>query len=762
MESYINNLLAKSVRSLELGDIDGSERLVSSALKMQPKNVNALNILGAIKGLQGKTQECIQIFKELAKKLPRDSQIQFNLAKALSDDGQDYQALRHHELAINLIPDNPNTLINYGISLNKLNRHENALEAFQKAIRLNANSAEIWLNLSATLNHLKRFDESIEAANASLQLNPKMAKAWCNIGSALSSKKQFLEAIAAYDHANNINPNLSESWEGKARTLLNLNELHGALECSQMALHHNPTSAEPWIYIGDIKQSLGLYTEAINCYKKALSINPSLIEARIQSGLCFIKENEPEKALLEIETCLAKDKEAKYLLGYYLSLKLQLCEWENISNLTNEYLEKINRYKIISTPFVSLQLPTSLQQQKICAELFINERFSLGQESSFSFNELRLKSKIRIGYFSSDFKDHPVGILIKNIIPFHDRSKFEIYGFFLNTQTGDSIEKELIESFDCAIHLSQLNDQSAYELIIQHDLDIAIDLNGHTSGSRMSLFSKRIAPIQVNYLGYAGTTGARFYDYLIADQIAIPAEDEIHYTEKIAHLPNSFFPIDTSYPLSTLGVLPSRANEQLPENGFVFACFNNSYKISPDIFQIWMRILREIPNSILWLSKSSKSAMINLINEANLEGIESGRIKFADRVLSRSDHLSRLRLADLFLDTPNYNAHATAADALWVGVPVLTILGQTFAGRIAASQISALGIPQMITHSHEEYFALAIDLAKNHGLMSDVKNKIEELRPITPLFDTYGYVKNLECLYHNFYNSFIAPSSPHL
>jgi predicted O-linked N-acetylglucosamine transferase (SPINDLY family) len=418
-------------------------------------------------------------------------------------------------------------------------------------------------------------------------------------------------------------------------------------------------------------------------------------------------------------------------------------------------LADINLQKKISTPFISIQLPTSSEQQKICAELFVGDRFSLNQIKLAPKKELDVKNKLRIGYFSSDFRDHPVGILLSNIIPLHDRAQFEIYGFFLNNPTNDWVEKSLVGSFDHIFNLSKLNDQSAYDLITKHEIDIAIDLNGHTSGSRMSLFSKKIAPIQVNYLGYAGTTGAKFYDYLIADSVAIPPEEEGHYTEKIARLPHSFFPIDVSHTPEILGDLPSRSSQNLPENAFVFACFNNSYKISPHIFEIWIRILEMTPHSVLWLSKSHERTMKNLTKEAYKRGISTERIIFAERVPSRINHLSRLRLADLFLDTPNYNAHATAADALWVGLPVLTILGQTFSGRIAASQISALGLPQLIVQSNEEYLAMAVDLANNRQYLSDIRNHIEKLRSTTPLFNMSEYVKNLESLFHNFYKNYL-------
>jgi predicted O-linked N-acetylglucosamine transferase (SPINDLY family) len=263
------------------------------------------------------------------------------------------------------------------------------------------------------------------------------------------------------------------------------------------------------------------------------------------------------------------------------------------------------------------------------------------------------------------------------------------------------------------------------------------------------LFAKRLAPIQINYLGYAGTSGADFYDCLIADQVAIPLEHQVHYTEKIAYLPHSFFPVDTSITPEQFGDLPTRSSQGLPDTGFVFTCFNNSYKINPTIFSIWMDLLKQVPGSVLWLSKASNNAIENLQREAQARGIDPSRLVFATRVPARVDHLSRLRLADLFLDTPNYNAHATAADALWAGVPVLTNLGKTFAGRVAASQVSALGLSELIVHSDEEYSAKALELAQHPEQLKELKERLENNRYQTPLFNTKQYVKDLEGLFYS-------------
>ena len=336
---------------------------------------------------------------------------------------------------------------------------------------------------------------------------------------------------------------------------------------------------------------------------------------------------------------------------------------------------------------------------------------------------------------------------MENLLKFHDREQFEIFGFFLNASDGDVIEQRLLTGFDNVVHLYGVSDPAAVDLIISNCLDIAIDLNGHTSGARTALFAQQIAPIQVSYLGYAGTSGGNFYDVLIADRVVIPPEHHAYFSEKIAYLPNSFFPVDTGISYESFGEIPSRLSQGLPESGFVFACFNNAYKITPHIFDIWMNLLKKIPNSVLWLSSQPPKAIANLQREAMSREVDSSRLVFASRTPGRKEHLSRLRLADLFLDTPNYNAHATAADALWAGLPILTLIGETFAGRVAASQLTALGLQEMIVRSDQEYYDRAMALATQPDLLNNIRNKIEVNRHSSPLFDTKQYVKDLESIY---------------
>jgi predicted O-linked N-acetylglucosamine transferase (SPINDLY family) len=423
------------------------------------------------------------------------------------------------------------------------------------------------------------------------------------------------------------------------------------------------------------------------------------------------------------------------------------CSWEGNEKLVSAALQAVKENKSAVPPFILLQTPASLALQKQAAQIYIRERIPYINESQFQSLSRDADRKIRIGYFSSDFKEHPVGILMENLIRLHDRSRFEIFGYFLNAKSNDALEGRLEQSFDKTYELFGVHDQAAHNLVIEHGLDIAIDLNGHTAGARTGLFARKIAPLQINYLGYAGTSGASFYDYLITDRVAVPQEHATHYTEKLAYMPNSFFPADTLVHHEAFGSIPSRDSQGLPEEAFVFACFNNSYKIEPQVFTLWMKLLQQVNNSVLWLSMPSELAKQNLLESARKLGVEPSRLIFASRVPARKDHLSRLRVADLFLDTPYFNAHTTAADALWVGVPVLTQIGETFAGRVAASQLSALGMPELIVNTQDEYFAKALELATQPQLLKEIRAKQWSNRLSTPLFNTKQYVKDLEGLF---------------
>lgn len=608
---------------------------------------------------------------------------------------------------------NPELLSNLAKAQQGADLYEDAIQTYKKLDRLIPNNAQILTDMGTALAKSKFCDEAEALFNRAIEIQPEYFLAWSNRGNLLAENGCTYDALASYENALNLKSDYAESWTNYGNALFDLGRYQEARLAHERALELDPNYAEAWSNYGNTLLELkdaGDY----DAYKKAFALKP----------------------------------EHPFLLGQLLSAATSRCDWENSQYLISNLLLGVEEGKKVAHPFVFLQTNASLKLQKFAAEIFIEDRAPYLKDKISEFSKGGGDTeKIRIGYFSSDLKEHPVGILIENILKTHDRERFEIFGFFLNAVTGDILESRLLKSFDAVFNLHGVGDLDATNLILAEKLDIAIDLNGHTSGARTALFARKLAPIQVNYLGYAGTSGAGFYDALVADKVAIPEGHQIYYSEPIAYLPNSFFPVDTSIPVESFGDLPTRASQGLPNSGFVFACFNNAYKITPNIFDVWMRLLNDVAGSILWLSKPSPMAQLNLQKEAERRGVDSSRLIFATRTPGRLEHLSRLRLADLFLDTPNYNAHATAADALWAGLPVLTQIGHTFSGRVAASQITALGFNELIASSEEEYIAKALEFARNPLALESVRQRLEGSRAHSPLFDTKRYVKDLEALY---------------
>ena len=675
-------LLQQMMLEFQSQRLESAERIARSILRINSKDIVALQVQGLCMAMQGRVAESIEPFTKASVLDPKNPELLTNLAKAQYGANLFSESVKTYEKLNRLIPNNAQILTDMGTSYAKLKDYDKAFSLYNKAIELQPQYYLVWSNRGNLLADLSFSLEAIDNYQKSLELNANYPEAWTNYGNALFDLGRFEEARLAHEKALTLNPNYAEAWSNHGNALLELKSGENAYES----------------------------------YRNAYALKPL----------------------------------HPYLIGQLLSAKLTSCIWDDVDPTVSQMLSLLADNNAVTIPFALLQTPASLELQKRCAQIFVADRYPGIDSQQIEKRNRAPDDKIRIGYFSSDFKNHPVGILMQNLIHLHDRSKFEVLGFFLNPKSNDEVESGLISSFDSTFELFGLNDTSAKNLILEQELDMAIDLNGHTAGARTGLFSKKIAPLQVNYLGYAGTSGSDFYDYLIADEVSIPESHQDFFTEKIARLPHSFFPVDTSISITALGDLPTRESQGLPAAGFIFSCFNNSYKINPNIFDLWMRLLKQVPDSVLWLSKTSEKAMNNLQNEAIARGVDARRLVFATRVLARKDHLSRLRLADLFLDTPNYNAHATAADALWAGVPVLTQLGQTFAGRIAASQLSALGMPELIVNTPEEYYAKALELATQPQLIKDLRMKHEANRLTAPLFNIKEYVRDLEKLYMNF------------
>ena len=450
-----------------------------------------------------------------------------------------------------------------------------------------------------------------------------------------------------------------------------------------------------------------------------------------------------DEALASFDRALAVEPEHPGAFSGLADTARNLCDWERAAKIADEIQTHVASRKSVIAPLVLLGYCDDAALQLECAKQYIDYRIPARPPSLWDRTPHRRSGKIRIGYMSSDFRQHPVAFQLADLLERHDRACFEWMGISLGNDDGSAIRARIVSAFDAFHDLQSQSDAEAADFLRNLELDILVDLNGHTQNSRFGILARRPAPVQVNYLGYAGTMGADFIDYVIADKFTVPMEQQRFFAEKIVHLPGCFLVNDATRPI---GVAPTRADAGLPDQGFVFCCFNNSWKITAPIFGVWMRLLQAVPGSVLWLRDGNDSVKHNLRREAAARGIDPQRLVFAAR-LELDVHLARHALANLFLDTLPYNAHTTGSDALWSGLPVITCAGQSFVSRVAASQLHAIGLPELVTDSLESYEALAIKLVRDKGLLQSLRRRLEDNRLSTLLFDTDRFRRHIEAAY---------------
>jgi predicted O-linked N-acetylglucosamine transferase (SPINDLY family) len=699
-----------------------AEQSVKQILNSQPMNFDALHLLGVIKGAQGKLPESIQFLKKAITVNPNNNFVHFNLAKVLSDSGQDHESLIHHQRAIALAPNHSDAWLNYGRSLSFLKRDNEALAAYDKALSINSNLPGAWSNRGLALSNIKRYEEALASFDKAINIYPNFAGAWSNRGNALHDLRRHNESLTSFDKAISINPNQVDAWYNRGR-----------------ALHE-----------------LKRYDEALASYDRALSINGNYAEALANRGMTLYVLKCYDEALISFGKALAIKPQLPYVQGAWLLTRMRCCDWADIEAAYTRIDHAVSLGETASAPFAFLAVPSNPLHQQHCARTYVEDNYPVSPTPLWK-GERYTHERIRVGYFSSDYKNHPVSHLIAQLIECHDRTRFEIIGFSFGPTTTDPWRQRLERAFDRFIDVRTQTDREIATLARELEIDIAIDLNGHTQDARTGIFALRPVPIQVNYLGYIGTMGADYIDYLIADQVVVPEEHRPYYSEKVVCLPHSYQVNDSTKAISDRHF--SRAELGLPEDAFVFCCFNNAYKITPDLFDIWMRLLNAVNGSVLWLFEGYSTAATNLWLEAGKRGISPDRLVFAPR-MELADYLARYRSADLFLDTFYYNAGTTASDALWAGLPVLTCMGDTFAGRMASSLLTAIGLPELITHSHAEYESLALKLATQPGQLAAIRQKLVENITTHPLFDTERFTRHIEEAYLKMYERYQAGLPP--
>jgi predicted O-linked N-acetylglucosamine transferase (SPINDLY family) len=483
------------------------------------------------------------------------------------------------------------------------------------------------------------------------------------------------------------------------------------------------------------------YEEAFAAYDRALALKPDFAEAWLSRGNVFFDLKQYKNAYAACDKALMLNPDIKFAAGVRLLAKLHMCDWTSLETEIAQLLLKLRERKLSITPFAILAIPSSPADQLQCAKQVVQDRPPFPQVWR---GDIYTHNRIRVAYLSADFGEHPVAHSAIGLFENHNRSRFEVSGISFGPPDSSAMQHRIETAVEHFIDVRDQNDQDIANLMRRLEIDIAVDLMGFTKDNRFNIFARRPAPIQISYLGYLGTLGADFIDYVIADEIAVPPDQQEHYAETIVHLSDCFLVNDDK--LSIAPRTPSRSDVGLPDEGFVFCSFNNSYKFGRAMFETWMRLLHAIEGSVLWLLETNPEMIINLRREAQRCGVNPGRIVFARRI-ALPDHLARQRLASLFLDTVPYNAGATAAAALWAGVPVLTVIGESFVGRMAASMLHAIGLSELTTSSLEEYERIALKLANNPALLATVKDKLARNRNTFPLFNTERATRQIESAY---------------
>ncbi|HXJ02866.1 MAG TPA: tetratricopeptide repeat protein [Micropepsaceae bacterium] len=505
----------------------------------------------------------------------------------------------------------------------------------------------------------------------------------------------------------------------------------------------NPMSADAQFMRSYALRRLDRNEEALVCLNRVLALNPSLTEALMNRAAVLVRLQHFAAAVEDYERLLAINPDYPFMLGHLVFARLQDCDWRKFDAERAAAIAGLQASKKIIAPFHAKPLGLSPEQELNCARIWTADQFP--PQPPLWNGETYSHQRIRIAYISGDFRPHPVASLLAGVFEHHDKARFETIGVAFGPGAETPMRSRIAASFEHFFDVHSTVDTEVAAMLKKMEVDIAIDLTGFTDGCRAAILAQRPAPVQVNFLGFPGTMGADYIDYLIADAVVVPEADHRFYAEKIVNLPGTFLPAGSAQTASSR--VFTRAEMGLPERGFVFCCFNASYKIAPDIFGIWMRLLRDVQGSVLWLGRTNEPARQNLRREAEARGIAGERLIFASYVESAADHLARLKLADLFLDTSPYNAHATALDALSAGLPVLTCRGRAFAGRVGASVLHALGVSELITESLSDYQDLALALARAPSRLGSLKAKLASPGLTAALFDTAGFTRKLEAAY---------------
>lgn len=702
-------LLEQALAAQNQGDNTKAKQLFENLLRQDKRNVVALYSLGAIESSQGNHSEALPLMVRAIAGAPQFAQahlahsvILFNLGRldeaekavqtALKLDPNLDNASNHHN-TIHLAQQNSGksvlapevaALNSQAIALQAQGQHAQAESLLLKSLELEAKSFFTLYSLGVSRAAQVDYAGALHYFDLATQAAPQQALGHFAKGKTLHDLGLAEDALSAYDHAIQVDPNYMEAYTNKAALLQSINRHHDALLTLTAATDINPNHVRALEGQGQLLGQYKQYTLATNAFKRALQVDPSYA----------------------------------YGEGHLMGARLSNCDWTDFEASKTRIMQGIHEGKLICGPLTIMGLTDDAATIRKCAELYAADKYQPASQPLWNGEKYKHRKK-RVAFISGDFRIHPVGYLLIGMIENFDKSKFELTGFFTGVSDNSDLWRRYRCAFDHYIDCGNMTTIEVAKLMRAMEIDVAIDLSGHTEGTRLDILAYRPAPAQVTYLGFPGTLGLPYVDYLIADPRLIPEELETHYKEKVLKLPQCYLPRDESVVPSE--ITPHRSEFGLPEEGLIFCSFNHDYKINPPLFKVWMDLLKEVPGSVLWLMKLNEGAHANLRQSAEEHGVDPERIIFATRLPRVEDHLARYRLVDVFIDTYPYNGHTTASDALRAGLPVVTLTGKSFASRVASSLLHDVGLPDLACHSYEEYFNKALHLAQNESTRNAVK-----------------------------------------
>lgn len=745
----------KAFTYLQQGRLDDAELIYRKILQRQADNADALHFLGVLQAQRLNLAEAAELIDQALVLDPGNATAHSNRGNVFRMQGRNEEALASYERALALAPESVEARINQADVLVDLGRHQAALACYDALLLLMPDQRDVQLKRCRVLTVLGRFEEALAGCDQALAIRSDDPEIWLHRGQVLAALKRHADAVVSYDRVLALKPDSVKVFNDRGIALRHLQRRTEALHSFDRALTLNPGFAEAHNNRGALLSDMGRQAEALAGYDRALELRPDTAGFLNNRADLLRVMGLHERAAGDYSRLLELEPAFDQALGHKLHSSQQICSWKNYNADRQRLLAAVRAGKNF-LPFTVLVLSDSGAEPLQAARTYAAQKYPMAAKPLWAGERYR-HDRIRIAYLSADFYWHATALLMVELFERHDKERFEVSAWSFGPDVRDGMQERLQKSFEQFHDVRGLSDHEVAVMLRAREIDIAIDLKGYSKGCRPAIFAQRAAPIQVNYLVYPGTMGADFIDYIIGDAELIPQGDEVFYAEKVVRLPECY-QVNSARRVKSANI-PVRADANLPESGFVFCCFNGNYKITPDVFDIWMRLLKRVEGSVLWLLEGNAAASRNLRLEAEARGVSAERLVFAPR-LSPSDHMLRHRLADLFLDTLPCNAHTTASDALWAGLPVLTCRGAAFPGRVAASVLHAIGLPELITENLVDYEALAFRLATTPELMAGIRTRLARNKTTHPLFDTDRYRRHIESAYVTMYERYQRGESP--